>query len=211
MKRLLVCLMALVLLLLANQTWAQARKGQVELFAGAAFPLAPDDFKDFYKVGGSLHGQYVIFPSPTVGISFGAAVEGFTVDEDALLDYFGLQGSGVQVEGSASVVELGIGVRPYLTKPEASTQFFLFGMGTFNLLQEEVKATFAGQSSTVKDDANKAGLAAGAGFELPAGEKLNIIIQGLARFIFNKKETDDFGNEVGGTISFVGVTAGVVF
>ena len=138
MKRLLVCLMGLMFLLLANQTWAQARKGQVELFAGAAFPLAPDDFKDFYKVGGSLHGQYVIFPSPTVGISFGAAVEGFTVDQDAILNYFGLQGSGVQVEGSASVVELGIGVRPYLTKPEASTQFFLFGMGTFNLLHEEV-------------------------------------------------------------------------
>lgn len=211
MKRYLSTVMALMLLLMAGQTWAQARKGQVELFAGAAFPLAPDDFKDFYKVGGSLHGQYVIFPSPTLGISFGAAIEGFTVDQDAILNYFGLQGSGVTVEGNASVVELGVGVRPYLTKPEANTQFFLFGMGTFNFLQEEVKATFAGQSNSVKSDANKAGLAAGAGFELPAGEKINIIVQGLTRFIFNSKETDEFGNESGGTISFVGVTAGVVF
>jgi hypothetical protein len=211
MKRFHVCIMALVLLLMANQIWAQTRKSQVELFGGAAFPLAPTDFKDFYKIGGSLHGQYVIFPSPTVGVSFGAAVEGFTVDQDAILNYFGLQGSGVTVDGSASVVELGVGVRPYLTKPEANTQFFVFGMGTFNFLHEEFKATFAGQSNTVKSDANKAGLAAGAGFELPAGEKLNIIVQGLARFIFNKKETDAYGNETGGTISFIGVTAGVVF
>ena len=211
MRRILVCNMVLGLLLMASQTWAQDRKGQVELFGGAAFPLSPDEFKDFYQVGGSLHGQYVTFPSPTLGISFGLAIEGFTVDEDAILNYFGLQGSGVTVEGSASIVELGVGVRPYLTKQETNTQFFLFGMGTYNFLQEEVKATFAGQTETVKEDANKFGLAADAGFEIPAGEKLNIIIQGLTRFIFNEKTTDEFGNETGGTISFVGITAGIVF
>jgi hypothetical protein len=211
MKRTLICIMALGFLLMASQTLAQDRKGQVELFGGAAFPLSPGEFKDFYKVGGSLHGQYVTFPSPTLGISLGLAIEGFTVDENAILNYFGLQGSGVTVEGSASIVELGVGVRPYLTKQETNTQFFLFGMATYNFLQEEVKASFAGQTQTVKDDYNKFGLAAGAGFEIPAGEKLNIIIQGLTRFIFNEKTTDDFGNEVGGMISFVGVTAGVVF
>jgi hypothetical protein len=55
-------------------------------------------------------------------------------------------------------------------------------------------------------------VAAGAGLELPAGESLNIILQGLFRFIFTESETDpDTGESVGGTTSFVGVTAGIVF
>ncbi|MDZ7292605.1 MAG: hypothetical protein ONB44_21280 [candidate division KSB1 bacterium] len=201
MKRVFILVMVLALVLMASQTWAQARKSQIELFGGVAIPLAPDAFKDYFKVGGSLHGQYVIFPSPTLGISFGVAVEGFTFDGDKLLQDLGFSGSGVTVEGSASVVELGVGLRPYLTQPEANTQFFLFGMGTYNLLSTESKVSGFGESYSSKDDTNKFGVAAGAGFELPAGEKINIIIQGLTRFIFTENETT----------SFVGITGGVVF
>jgi len=44
-------------------------------------------------------------------------------------------------------------------------------------------------------------LAGGGGFELPAGESLNLIIQGLFNVIFTEEEST----------TFVGVTAGVVF
>ncbi len=204
MKRYSNLMLILLLVLTATQVFAQsaARRKQIELFAGAAFPLAPDVFKDYYKIGGSLHGQYVIFPSPTLGISFGAAFEGFTFDGDKYLEDLGLTGSGYTVEGSASIVELGVGVRPYLTKPEANTQFFLFGMGTYNAISDEATVSGPGfGTNSAKNDFNKVGVAAGAGFELPAGEKLNVIIQGLTRFIFTENETT----------SFVGVTAGVVF
>jgi hypothetical protein len=202
MKRGLNLVLALLLLVLTSQTFAQdSRRRQIELFAGAAFPLAPDAFKEFYKVGGSIHGQYVIFPSPTVGISFGVAAEVFTVDQEAILEFFGLQGTGVEVEGSASIVELGIGIRPYLTPQTANMQFFVFGMGTFNAIEDEATVTFAGTSETVKQEGSKFGVAAGAGFEIPAGEKINIIIQGLTRFIFTEDETT----------SFIGVTGGIVF
>jgi hypothetical protein len=201
MKRVFIFVMVLAFVLMASQTWAQARKNQIELFGGVAIPLAPEAFKDYYKVGGSLHGQYVIFPSPTLGISFGAAVEGFTFDGDKFLEDIGASGSGVSVEGSASIVELGVGIRPYLTQPQASTQFFLFGMGTYNFLSNEATVSGFGESYNFKEDTNKFGVAAGAGFELPAGEKLNIIVQGLTRFVFTEDETT----------SFIGVTGGVVF
>lgn len=202
MRRYRRVMLALLLMLMANQVFAQsARRKQIELFAGAAFPLAPDAFKDYYKIGGSLHGQYVFFPSPTLGISFGAAFEGFTFDGDKYLADIGATGSGFTVEGNASIVELGVGVRPYLTKPEANTQFFLFGMGTYNALTEEATVSGPGGTEKAKLDDSKFGVAVGGGFELPAGEKLNIIIQGVTRFIF----TED------ATTSFVGVTAGVVF
>lgn len=180
---------------------AQNRRNQIELFGGVAIPLAPEEFKNYYKLGGSLHGQYVLFPSPNLGISLGVAVEGFTVDQDAVLEDYGLVGTGVEVDATASIVELGVGVRPYLTPATANTQFFLFGMGTYNVLKEKVTATYLGQTETVEVDGNEFGVAGGAGFEIPAGEKLNIIIQGLTRFIFTE----------GSTTSFVGITAGVVF
>lgn len=184
-----------------NTASAQSRRNQIELFGGVAIPLAPEEFKNYYKLGGSLHGQYVLFPSPNLGISLGVAVEGFTVDQDAVLEDYGLVGAGVEVDATASIVELGIGVRPYLTPATANTQFFLFGMGTYNVLKEKVTATYLGQTETVEVDGNEFGVAGGAGFEIPAGEKLNIIIQGLTRFIFTE----------GSTTSFVGITAGVVF
>lgn len=184
-----------------NTASAQSRRNQIELFGGVAIPLAPEEFKNYYKLGGSLHGQYVLFPSPNLGISLGVAVEGFTVDQDAVLEDYGLVGAGVEVDATASIVELGVGVRPYLTPATANTQFFLFGMGTYNVLKEKVTATYLGQTETVEVDGNEFGVAGGAGFEIPAGEKLNIIIQGLTRFIFTE----------GSTTSFVGITAGVVF
>jgi len=201
MKRKLSFILALALLLITSPTFAQGRKAQIELFAGGAIPLAPDFFKDYYKIGFSGHGQYVLFPSPRLGISIGAAIEGFTFDGDKYLEDIGLSGSGVTVEGSASIVEFGIGLRPYLTPPESGTQFFLFGMGTFNLLHDEATASGGGTSDSFKEDFNKFGVAAGAGIELPAGESLNVILQGLTRFIFTEDETT----------SFVGITAGVVF
>lgn len=189
------------LLFSVSETSAQDRRNQIELFGGVAIPLAPEEFKNYYKLGGSLHGQYVLFPSPNLGISLGVAVEGFTVDQDAVLEDYGLVGAGVEVDATASIVELGVGVRPYLTPATANTQFFLFGMGTYNVLKEKVTATYLGQTETVEVDGNEFGVAGGAGFEIPAGEKLNIIIQGLTRFIFTE----------GSTTSFVGITAGVVF
>lgn len=194
-------MLLVVFVLCASAVFAQDRRRQIELFGGAAIPLAPQAFKDYYKIGGSLHGQYVIFPSPNLGVSFGLAIEGFTVDQDAVLEDYGLTGTDATVEATASIFEIGVGVRPYLTPQTASTQFFLFGMGTFNALTEEATVTYLGQTATAKVDGSKFGIAGGAGFEVPAGEKLNIIVQGLARFIFTE----------GSTTSFLGVTLGVVF
>ena len=195
-------MLLVVFVLCASAVFAQERRRQIELFGGAAIPLAPQEFKDYYKIGGSLHGQYVLFPSPNLGVSLGLAVEGFTVDQDAVLADAGLTGTGVEIDASASIVEIGVGLRPYLTPQTANTQFFLFGMATYNALSEEATATFGGETLySAKADGSNLGLAAGAGFEVPAGEKLNIIVQGLTRFIFTE----------GSTTSFLGVTLGVVF
>ncbi len=193
--------MLAVLALGVSVAFAQDRRRQIEVFAGAAIPLAPQAFKDYYKVGGSLHGQYVLFPKPNLGVSLGLAIEGFTVDQDAVLADYGLTGTDATIEATASIFEIGVGIRPYLTPQTASTQFFLFGMGTYNALSEEATVTYLGQTASAKVDGNKVGLAAGAGVELPAGEKVNLIVQGLTRFIFTE----------GSTTSFMGVTLGVVF
>jgi hypothetical protein len=71
MKRTLIPVLVLALLLAAGDSLAQSRRGQIELFGGAAFPLGPDFFKDYYKVGISGHGQYVFFPNPSVGVVSG--------------------------------------------------------------------------------------------------------------------------------------------
>jgi hypothetical protein len=242
-------LMALTLLVTASQGFAQTRRGQIELYGGAGFPLGPDTFKDFYKIGLSGNAQYVFFPSPNLGIPIFVGYERFTVDADAISNFytdivrseaeaFGLEfvDASFNSAGSAGILKFGIGVRPYLTKPEASTQFFLFGSGTFNLIKDEFE--FKGGSFTVfepsigevsiditpedleaegvpsksKSDDQKFGLAGGAGIEIPAGESLNLIFQGLFNVIFTEKTTDPYtGESVGGATTFIGVTAGVIF
>ncbi|MCD6375530.1 MAG: hypothetical protein J7L94_08390, partial [Caldisericaceae bacterium] len=99
------------------------------------------------------------------------------------------------------VFELGVGVRPYLTSPEANTQFFLFGMGTYNILKTEATVSYMGFSSKSTDDEKKFGIAGGAGLEMPMTETLNLILQGVYRMIFTEDEST----------TFLGVTAGVVF
>lgn len=195
----------LVMLVGTSQLFAQARKGQIEVFGGLALPLSPEEFKDYFKMGFSLHGQYVMFPSSQIGISFGAAYERFTFDGDAFLqdleEATGLDLTGFEVDGNASIIEFGVGIRPYLTKPEASTQFYLFGMGTYNLLKSEATVSFQGESEKVSGDENKPGVALGVGLEFPAGEKINILTQALFRFVFTE----------GDATNFVGITAGVAF
>ena len=212
MKKFLVVTILALFILSLNSVFAQgARKPQFEGFAGVAVPLGPEDFKDYYKVGFSGHAQYVLFPSPKLGVVFGAAYEKFTFDGDKFLEDIGLDGLGLDVTGSASVVELGLGVRPYLTPVESNNQFFLFGMATYNFLSEKAEVTFQGTSASADTSYNKFGVAAGAGFEFPAGTSINIIIQGVFRFIFTESYKDEFGDEYGGTTTFVGITGGVAF
>jgi hypothetical protein len=252
MKFVKTAILALVSLLCATSLFAQGRRSQTEFYAGAAFPLSPDDFKDFYKIGLSGNVQYVFFPSPRVGIPIFVGYEGFTVDADAISASFGQQLTGLgifdpntgqqigqvtsaqmETEGSARTIKLGVGVRPYLTAPEAPTQFFLFGNATFNFLS--TKAAFNGGSvnyndfvnggtstltitkddinsilgqSEWNDDANKFGLGGGLGVEIPAGESVNLIFQGLFNIIFSASEGTDGAKD---SVTFVGVTAGLVF
>ncbi|MGH7491250.1 MAG: hypothetical protein ACREOO_02520 [bacterium] len=233
----------LVSLLCATSLFAQTRRSQTEIYTGAAFPLGPDWFKDFYKIGLSGNVQYVLFPSQRLGIPIFVGYEGFTVDANAIAnasaaDLVGrpiLDASGnprgtvingnIDATGSASAIKFGIGARPYLTRPESSTQFFLFGTATYNFLMQKTKinggeytgrdflgnvqtfpitnadivTVYGGTEFEVKP--KKFGLTAGGGFELPAGESLNLILQGLFNIIFTDTEST----------TFLGVTAGVVF
>ena len=211
-------LVAVILLLVVGQLYGQSRRNQVELFAGAALPMAPDEFKDYYKIGYSFHGQYVIFPSPKLGISFGVGYEMFTFDDKKVKEEAGvdmIDFDQFDVEGSANIIEIGIGIRPYLTAPEATTQLFVFAMGTYNLLKAEQTVEYAYEDydywtdqyytysgkETYKGDEDKVGLAVGAGLEIPASDSMNFIIQALYRFIFTEDETT----------SFLGITGGVAF
>jgi len=209
----------LLLLFIFENAFSQVgkRRNQIELYGGLALPMSPDEFKDYYKTGLSLHGQYVIFPSPKLGISFGAGYEIFTVDNEAIKeDFLGFYTNyDISVEGNANVTEVSIGVRPYLSSPESNMQFFLFGMGTYNFLKTEINIKYSGieydyitgtyfnveEEEDFKDDDDKLGIAIGAGIETPMGESMNLIFQGLYRFIFTEDETTNF----------LGITAGVIF
>lgn len=205
MRKSVIVLTVLLTICIAGQVFAQKRLPQFEIFGGVAIPLAPDVFKDYYKMGFSGHAQYVIFPSPQLGISFGAGYEAFTFDGDKFLTDLeaatGLNLTGLEATGSASIIELGIGIRPYLTSPEMGTQFYLFGMGTYNLMTDKGEITDGVDTYGGESDFNKIGIAGGVGIELPAGESMNIILQGLYRHILTEGEAT----------SFLGVTIGLAF
>jgi opacity protein-like surface antigen len=246
MRQLVTVILILVFVLSLSQAYGQlSRKNQFEIYAGAGFPLGPDYFKDYYKVGLSLNVQYVAFPTMRLGIPIFAGYETFSVDNNAISDDFASELVGLQffdqlgnllgtitsasldAEGSASSFKVGIGLRPYLTSPEASTQIFLFGNASYNWLRE--KGEFNSATSTVTEPSgntqditltrnelsefdydekdNKFGVGIGAGIEIPASSSINLIFQGLYNIIFTK-ESDIEGSK---NLSFVGVTAGIVF
>jgi hypothetical protein len=142
--------------------WAQ-RKSQIEFYAGSAFPLSPDDFKEYTKVGVSGNAQYVIFPSPRLGITLNVGYERFAVDNDKFTNALSTQltgqsasywasrvytlptGGTVRINPSSdissSLIRFGGGVRPYLTAPEASTQIFLLGQVNYNLISNNYSVT----------------------------------------------------------------------
>ena len=195
MKTLKFGILIFVLFLFVSNSFGQQRSGQWEIFLGAAFPLGPKDFRENFEIGGSFHAQYVLFPSPKLGVILGVAGELFRVDRD-LADQL-----GIDIE--LSIGEFGIGIRSYQTSLESKIQFFLFGMPTLNLIESKVSDDLGNE---VSDDFTKPGVAVGAGVEIPAGEQINIIVQTLFRFIFVNDA--DLAED---PISFVGITAGVVF
>lgn len=148
-------------LLTVSSLWAQ-RKNQLEFYAGAAFPLSPDLFKEYTKVGVSGNAQYVIFPSPRLGITFNVGYERFSTDNEKFVEAFSESSTGqpasfwaqqvfttptgtIRINPSADIsshlIRLGGGIRPYLTAPEAGTQIFLLGHVSYNLITNDFNST----------------------------------------------------------------------
>ena len=212
-------IVALSIMLIAGYAFSQARQSQIEIYAGAAFPMAPDEFKDYFKMGYSLHGQYVMFPSPKLGISVGLGYEPFSVDEDKFIEDITGYSSGdlddmgidYEMDLGLSIMELCVGVRPYLSAPEATTQLFAFGMATYNIMKFKSEGSISyydyydqyyyEESFDETETENKFGLAVGGGMEMPLTDTMNLIFQGLYRFIFTEEENTNF----------LGVTAGIIF
>jgi hypothetical protein len=216
--------------------------------------MNPEIFNEFWKVGFSLNFQYVFFPSHRIGVPILLGLESFTVDETAISSSFRdllvgfrfidntlnpvaeITDASVQTEGSAGDLKFGIGIRPYLTSPTSSFQFFLFGNLTFNVLSlkrefKEASVTILDlNSGTATDGAvtakelradgfetkfeesdGKFGLGLGFGFEIPASGSFNLILQGVANVIF--ADYQEFRSEKGKEefLSFFGLTVGVAF
>lgn len=154
-------IMLLALVLVASSAWAQRRK-QIEFYAGAAIPLGPEFFKEYTKAGLSANAQYVLFPSPRLGITFNVGYEFFSLDNQKFVEAASLANTGqtasywsaftfstpsgpVNIKPSADIsstlTRIGAGIRPYLSDPEASTQIFLLGQVNYNLIQNDFNVT----------------------------------------------------------------------
>ena len=216
MKRVVMGVVLLAVILTSSTVFAQGRLPQTEVYFGAGIPLAPDWFKDYYQVGFSLHVQHVRFVTPNIGISITGGYEIFTFNQDkATSDLEDYGYTSVDITGNAAIAEFGLGLRPYLTPATANAQIFLFGMATVNIVKESLDGSYYDPYNEITwyfedaDPETKFGIAAGAGIEVPAGN-INLIFQGVTRFIFGYGEDSDLDQE-GETISFLGVTAGIVF
>ena len=211
------------------------RSNQTEIYFGLGLPMQPETFKDYYNTGLSLNIQHVIFLSPRIGIPIFGGYEIFTVNTNAIAQYFRDNWVGTPLydddnnyigyvsdvsltaSGSASMLKVGVGIRPYLTPPTSNLQIFLFGNVSYNMLRTTYKDeggtmtivdvldnvyefSFEG-SDPIVDKENRFGAAAGAGIELPLGESFNLIFQGLYHVVFTEEENT----------TFIGLTAGLIF
>ncbi len=211
-----------------------SRNNQTEVYFGLGLPMKPETFKDYFNTGLSLNLQHVIFLTPRIGIPIFAGYEIFTVNTEAIANDFrdllvgnvfyddlgnaySIEDATLDASGSASMLKVGIGLRPYLTPPTASLQIFLFGNVSYNML----KTTYQDKGGNItivdglgnyyeipvepsepyEDKENRFGVAAGAGIEIPLGETFNLIFQGLYHAVF----TDDENT------TFIGLTAGLIF
>ncbi len=235
MKVFRLILITLVVLSVVPLKAQLTRSNQTEIYFGLGFPMQPEVFKEYYNTGLSLNVQHVIFLTPRIGIPVFGGYEIFTVNTDAiasdfrdilvgtvLYDDFGnpigqITDASLSASGSASMLKLGVGLRPYITPPTASLQIFLFGNVSYNVLRTTYKDEGGSVtiedvfgnvlevpiegSDPVTDSENRLGVAGGAGIEMPFGENFNLIFQGLYHVIFTEDENT----------AFIGLTAGLIF
>lgn len=154
-------LLALLLGVSVTMAFGQ-RRNQIEFYAGAAFPLSPDFFKEYTKVGLSGNTQYVLFPSPRLGVTFNLGYERFSVDNEKFVEAASTANTGQpasywaqftfntpngpvsikpSADISASLIRFGAGIRPYLSAPEANTQIFLLAQANYNLITNDYNVT----------------------------------------------------------------------
>jgi len=170
MKIVKMIVLVAALLTMVSSAFAQ-RNSQIEFYGGVAFPIAPDFFKEYTKVGLSGNLQYVVFPSPRLGITFNVGYERFSTDNDKFTNAFSEAATGFTADyyvennfvddngdpitpGSditATAIRFGAGIRPYLTSLEANTQFFLLAQANYNIVRNDWSVTdlpFAGDPVT---------------------------------------------------------------
>ena len=216
MKYRLLCLIILITLISLTSAYPQEdRRGQIELRGGVALPMAPNYFSKWYSMAYSIHGQYVLFLTQQLGISIGVAYEPFVLNEDGFIEEWtgykqidwARQGYDLNLDVHLNIFEISLGVRPYLTQPDENFQLFVFGMGTYNIINSDVGYTLSDGVDTVSENFDSSeerfGIAVGGGMEMPVGDTLNFIFQAVYRFIFVDKLTN------GDTVNFLGLSAGI--
>jgi len=179
------------LLILSFASLSQEKNNDFYIGAGLSFPSGPQIFSDYWKMGFNVGGGFGFPLSPSISLIGTIDYNNFAFDESGFLKALGYSNSGINVSGgSASIFTIDGNIKILLnTIPKSTTPYIVCGVGFFSLSTADVTVSGGGSSVRVSGDSESAfSIQFGAGIDIPAGEAMNIYIEGKYGIGFTKGE-----------------------
>ena len=189
MKKVLFITACIAVLVVSSVTVSSAGEAIRGLNAGISMPSG--DGSEYWNTGFAVGANVFFKASSSMLIGGRIAMNRWTPNEDELLSDAGVSGSGVDISGSATIIEFVPAIR-FCPSPDADTKFFGHaGLGLFSMSMESTISSM-GREITVATSESNLGMSLGGGVVFGSGEGMKFEICPLYHIVFTEVESTKY-------------------
>lgn len=166
---------------LAGTTGGVAYKTEFYINSGVSFPIGPDEFSDYWRMGYNFGGGMGIPVSSNIILIGYFQYNSFRFDDDEFLQDWGLTGYGISISGGeASIMTISGTIKATLGQtPLPMRPYLCGGVGFFKLSIGDITVYDGYSSETAEGDSENAfSILFGAGVDFTIGGRIGLFIEG---------------------------------
>jgi opacity protein-like surface antigen len=175
-------ILVLVMLFCCGSLLAQSEKTPIYyLNTGVSVPSSPELFSRYWNPGPNFGFGLGFQATPAIALRTAFEYSNMPLDDQKLLEDFGILPSGLNVSGgSANVITAGLDFKANLAPMTANVSpYFVVGGGLFRLSASDARISYQGTSATVQGNSETAfGIGFGAGFDFRLNNRLALFLEG---------------------------------
>lgn len=160
--------------------------------SGISFPIGPDEFSDYWRMGFNFGGGIGYPISPNLSLVGYFDFNNFRFDDDKYLRDYGFAGYGISISGGeASIITLSGNLKATLHTTTSSVHPYLWGgIGFFKLSIGDITIYGPGGAVSVEGDSESAfSVLVGGGIDFVIGERMDLFIEGKYVIGFTEGES----------------------